>query len=319
MASPFLESVRRVIRTLHYSIRTEQSYLYWVRQYILFHGKRHPDEMSAVEVGQFLSYLANERHVAAATQNQALNALNFLYTKVLDRPIGELQGVTRAKRPKRLPVVLSRSEVERLLGQLSGRYLLMAKLMYGSGLRLMEVLRLRIKDVDFPQNAIMIRAGKGDKDRITVLPDSLLPYLQNQVERVRLLHQSDLESGFGEVSLPCALARKYPSASRQTGWQYLFPSDNRSPDPVSGRIKRHHLHRSSVQNAIKNAVRAAGIEKPASSHTLRHCFATHLLESGYDIRTVQELLGHKDVSTTMIYTHVLNRGGRGVRSPLDNG
>ena len=317
MASPFLESVRRVIRTLHYSIRTEQSYLYWIRKYILFHGKRHPEEMSVVEVGQFLSYLANERQVAAATQNQALNALNFLYTKVLDRPLGELQGVTRAKRPKRLPVILSRGEVDRLLKQLSGRYLLIAKLMYGSGLRLMEVLRLRIKDVDIHQHAIIVRAGKGDKDRITVLPDSLSSYIKNQTDRVRLLHQSDLDSGYGEVSLPYALARKYPSASYQAGWQYVFPSDNRSRDPLSGRVKRHHLHRSSVQNAIKNAVRAAAIEKPVSSHTLRHCFATHLLESGYDIRTVQELLGHKDVKTTQIYTHVLNRGGRGVRSPLD--
>lgn len=319
VTSPFIESVRRVIRTLHYSIRTEQSYVYWVRQYILFHGKRHPEEMSVIEVGQFLSYLANERHVAAATQNQALNALNFLYTKVLDRPLGELQGVTRAKRPKRLPVILSRSEVERLFKQLSGRYLLVAKLMYGSGLRLMEVLRLRIKDVDFQQHAIIVRAGKGDKDRITVLPDALLPYLQNQTEQVRLLHQSDLDSGYGEVSLPYALARKYPSAPFQAGWQYVFPSDNRSRDPNSGRVKRHHLHRSSVQNAVRNAVRASGIEKPVSSHTLRHCFATHLLESGYDIRTVQELLGHKDVKTTQIYTHVLNRGGRGVRSPLDAG
>ena len=231
----------------------------------------------------------------------------------------EIGPFKRARRPKRLPVILSRREVDRLLAQLSGRYLLMAKLMYGSGLRLMEVLRLRIKDVDIHQHAVMVRAGKGDKDRITVLPDSLLPYIQNQTEKARLLHQSDLDSGYGEVSLPYALARKYPAASYQAGWQYVFPSDNRSRDPVSGRIKRHHLHRSSVQNAIKNAVRAAGFEKPVSSHTLRHCFATHLLESGYDIRTVQELLGHKDVKTTQIYTHVLNRGGRGVRSPLDSG
>jgi len=316
--SPFLNSVSRVIRTLHYSIRTEQSYLSWIRQYILFHKKRHPSEMSVVEVGEFLSYLANERHVSASTQNQALNALNFLYTKVLDQPLGELQGVVRAKRPKRLPVVLSRKEVTLLLDRLSGEYLLMAKLMYGSGLRLMEVLRLRVKDVDFSRHAIIVRAGKGDKDRITVLPDSLEPYLRNQLEHVRLLHKTDLEAGFGETSMPYALARKYPNAAFMTGWQYVFPSDNRARDPRSGRIKRHHIHRSSVQNAIKNAVRQAGIEKPASSHTLRHCFATHLLEDGYDIRTLQELLGHKDVSTTMIYTHVLNRGGRGVRSPLDS-
>lgn len=318
MSSHFLESVSRVIRTLHYSIRTEQAYLYWIRQYILYHGKRHPEDMSVVEVGEFLSYLANERRVAAATQNQALNALNFLYSKILNQPLGELQGVARAKRPKRLPVVLSMEEVNHLLDQLSGQYLLMAKLMYGSGLRLMEVLRLRVKDIDFSMHAIIVRAGKGDKDRITVLPDSLIPYLHNQIERVRLLHKSDLDAGYGEVSLPFALARKYPQAPFQTGWQYVFPSDNRSRDPDSGMLKRHHIHRSSVQNAIKNAVRASGIEQPASSHTLRHCFATHLLESGTDIRTLQELLGHKDVSTTMIYTHVLNRGGRGVRSPLDN-
>jgi integron integrase len=305
------------MRTLHYSIRTEQSYLSWIRQFILFHHKRHPSEMGGSEVGEFLSYLANERHVSASTQNQALNALNFLYTKVLGQPLGDLQGVVRAKRPKRLPVVLSRQEVARLLDRLSGEYQLMARLMYGSGLRLMEVLRLRIKDIDFDRHAVIVRAGKGDKDRITVLPESLEPYLRNQLEHARLLHQADLEAGFGETSLPWALARKYPNAAFQTGWQYVFPSNSRARDPHSGRIKRHHIHHTSVQNAIKNAVRSAGIEKPASSHTLRHCFATHLLEDGYDIRTVQELLGHKDVSTTMIYTHVLNRAGRGVRSPLD--
>jgi len=319
MESPFLNSVRRTIRTLHYSIRTEQAYLSWIRQYILFHNKRPPSEMSVAEVGEFLSHLANERQVSAATQNQALNALNFLYTKVLDRPLGELQGVVRAKRPQRLPVVLSQNEVNLLFAHLSGVYLLMAKLMYGSGLRLMEVLRLRIKDVDFSRHAIVVRAGKGDKDRITVLPDSLVPYLENQLEHARLLHQTDREAGFGEASLPHALARKYPNTPFQTGWQYVFPAANRVRDPRSGRIKRHHIHRSSSQNAIKNAVRQAGLEKPASSHTLRHCFATQLLESGYDIRTVQELFGHKDVSTTMIYTNVLNRGGRGVRSPLDAG
>lgn len=317
MSSAFIESVRRVIRTLHYSIRTEQAYLSWIRQYILYHKKRHPGEMSVIEVGEFLSYLANERQVAAATQNQALNALNFLYSRVLNQPLGELQGVARAKRPKRLPVVLSRDEVTRLLDQLSGQHLLIAKLMYGSGLRLMEVLRLRIEDVDFSMQAIIVRAGKGDKDRITVLPESLTVYIKNQIDRVRLLHKSDVEAGFGEVSLPYALARKYPQAPFQTGWQYVFPSHSRARDPLSGKIKRHHIHRSSVQNAIKNAVRASGIEKPASCHTLRHSFATHLLETGTDIRTLQELLGHKDVSTTMIYTHVLNKGGRGVRSPLD--
>jgi len=317
MSSAFLDSVHRVIRTLHYSIRTEQSYLSWTRQYIFYHGKWHPEKMAAVEVGEFLSYLANERHVAAATQNQALNALNFLYSKVLNQPLGELHGVVRAKRPKRLPVVLSKQEVSQLLGQLSGQYLLMAKLMYGSGLRLMEVLRLRVKDVDFSMHAIIVRAGKGDKDHIAILPECLTAHLKNQIDRIRLLHKSDLDAGFGEVSLPYALSRKYPQAPFQTGWQYVFPSDNRSKDPQSGKFKRHHIHRSSLQNVIKNAVQASGIEKPASSHTLRHSFATHLLESGTDIRTLQELLGHKDVSTTMIYTHVLNKGGCGVRSPLD--
>ena len=317
MSSAFLDSVRRVIRTLHYSIRTEQAYIFWIKRFILFNNKQHPAEMSDTEVGNFLSYLANERHVAAATQNQALNALNFLYNRVLDQPLGELNGVARAKRPKRLPVVLTHSEVTRLFEHLSGRYLLMAKIMYGSGLRLMEVLRLRIKDVDFSMHSIIIRSGKGNKDRITMLPESLSEYLKNQIDHARLLHKSDIDAGFGEVSLPYALARKYPQAPLQTGWQFVFPSDNRARDPRSGKIRRHHLHRSSLQNAIKNAVRASGIEKPASSHSLRHSFATHLLESGTDIRTLQELLGHKDVSTTMIYTHVLNKGGRGVRSPLD--
>ena len=317
MQSPFLDSVRRIIRTLHYSIRTEQAYLYWIKQYILYHKKRHPDEMSAVEVGDFLSYLANERSVSASTQNQALNALNFLYTRVFNRPLGELQDVTRARRPIRLPVVLSRNEVSKLFDKLSGTYLLMAKLLYGSGLRLMEVMRLRIKDIDFDRHAIIVRAGKGNKDRITVLPDSLVPFLQNQLDRARLMHKDDLAAGFGETSLPHALSRKYPNAAFETGWQYVFPAMSRARDPRSGRYKRHHLHRSTLQKAIRNAVKATGIEKPVSSHTLRHCFATHLLESGYDIRTLQELLGHKDVKTTQIYTHVLNRGGRGVRSPLD--
>jgi integron integrase len=318
MSSAFLDSVRRAIRTLHYSIRTEQAYLSWIKQYILFHGKRHPQDMSVVEVGEFLSYLANERNVAAATQNQALNALNFLYKRVLNQPLGELQGVTRAKRPKRLPVVLSADEINRLFNHLSGQHLLLAKLMYVSGMRLMETLHLRVKDIYFSMRAIIIRAGKGNKDRITVLPECLTADMKNQIERIRLLHKSDLKSGFGEASLPFALSRKYPQAPFQIGWQYVLPSQNRACDPRSGKIKRHHIHRSSIQNAIKNAVRSSGIEKPASSHTLRHSFATHLLETGTDIRTLQELLGHKDVSTTMIYTHVLNKGGRGVRSPLDS-
>ena len=274
--------------------------------------------MTVVEVGEFLSYLANERHVTAATQNLALNALNFLYNRVLNCPLGDLQDVTRAKRPKRLPVVLSRKEVLLLLDQLSGTRLLMAKLMYGSGMRLMELLRLRIKDIEFNQRAIIVRAGKGNKDRITVMPLALIPYMENQLELARLLHKTDLEAGYGEASLPYALARKYPNAPYETGWQYVFPAANRARDPRSGRIKRHHINRSTLQKTIRNAARSARFEKPVSSHTLRHSFATHLLESGTDIRTLQELLGHKDVSTTMIYTHVLNRGGCGVRSPLDS-
>ena len=270
MPSPFLEEVRRVIRTLHYSIRTEKSYIYWIRFYIVFHNKRHPRDMAVEEIGAFLSYLANERKIAAATQNQALNALNFLYKRVIGIPLGELQGVARAKRPKRLPVVLSRTEVIQLMSQFSGDYLLMARMMYGSGLRLMELLRLRIKDIDFHRKLITVRAGKGDKDRITILPEMLVPYLENQIERVVLLHKSDIEAGFGETSMPFALARKYPNAARQPGWQFVFPSAQRAPDPYTGKIKRHHLHRSSLQNAVKNAVRAAGLMKPVSSHTLRH-------------------------------------------------
>jgi integron integrase len=312
MESSFLNSVRRSIRTLHYSIRTEQAYLSWIRQYILFHNKRHPSGMGVAEVGKFLSYLANERHVSAATQNQALNALNFLYTQVLGLPLGDLQGVARAKRPKRLPVVLTQREINLLLDHLSSAYLLMAKLMYGSGLRLMEVLRLRIKDVDFERHAIVVRAGKGDKDRITVLPDSLVPYLRIQLEHVRLLHKTDLEAGFGETSLPYALARKYPNAPFQAGWQYVFPAANRAREPRSGRIKRHHIHRSSVQNAVRHAVRQAGLEKPASSHSygtvLQRCVWNRVLTSARY---------RNCLATRMIYTHVLNRGDRGVRSPLD--
>jgi len=319
MSSPFLDSVRRAIRVRHYSVRTERSYLHWIRRYILFHKKRHPVDMGDTEVAGFLSWLASERKVSASTQNQALNALNFLYAKVLDRPIGELHGVVRARRPKRLPVVLAREEVDRLLQQLTGRHWLIASLMYGSGLRLMEALRLRVKDVDLSMRSITVREGKGGKDRVTILPNALSAHLEAQIGTVRSLHQRDLEAGFGTVSLPGALARKYPGAEYEFGWQFLFPSDRRSRDPESGVVRRHHLYHTSMQRAVKQAVRKAGIIKPASSHTLRHSFATHLLEGGYDIRTVQELLGHSDVKTTMIYTHVLNRGGRGVRSPLDRG
>lgn len=282
----------------------------------MFHKKQHPATLGEAEVAQFLSFLANEGQVASATQNLALNALVFLYKVVLERPLGEIAGIVRAKKPQRLPVVLTRSEVAALLKQLEGEYWLMASLMYGSGLRVMECVRLRIKDIEFSQRAIIVRDGKGDKDRVTMLPDPLIPPLQIQIEQVRMTHQRDLEAGFGAVYLPHALERKYPNAREETGWQYVFSARKRSVDPRSGVERRHHVHVDTVQKAVKQAVRQSGIEKPASCHSLRHSFATHLLENGYDIRTVQELLGHKDVRTTQIYTHILNRGGNAVRSPL---
>ena len=274
--------------------------------------------MTVVEVGEFLSYLANERHVTAATQNLALNALNFLYNRVLNCPLGDLQGVTRAKRPKRLPVVLSRKEVLLLLDQLSGTRLLMAKLMYGSGMRLMELLRLRIKDIDFNLNELVVRAGKGDNDRRTILPELLIPQLKRQIEKAKIkLEENMLVKGFTGASLPEALERKYPNAPKELAWQFIFPSRKPAIDPRSGKLKQHYRHESFLQKAVKNAIKKTPITKNASCHTFRHSFATHLLEDGYDIRTVQELLGHKDVRTTMIYTHVLNRNKFNVRSPLD--
>jgi integron integrase len=275
-----------------------------------------PINLGEAEVAQFLSFLANEGEVAAATQNLALNALVFLYKVVLERPLAEIAGVVRVKKPQRLPVVLTRSEVAALLKQLEGEYWLMASLMYGSGLRVMECIRLRIKDIEFSGRAIIVRDGKGDKDRVTMLPDPLTPHLMAQIEQARIMHQRDLELGFGAVYLPYALERKYPNASKETGWQYIFPARKRSVDPRSGLERRHHVHVDTVQKAIKQAVRQSGLEKPANCHSLRHSFATHLLENGYDIRTVQDLLGHKDVRTTQIYTHILNRGGNAVRSPL---
>ncbi len=314
--SPFLEQVRRAIRVRHYSIRTERSYVDWVRRFILFHGKRHPAEMGEREVADFLTWLAVQRKVAPATQNQALNALVFLYRHVLERPLGELGPVTRAKRQRRLPVVLSHDEVRALLRHLEGVHWLCACLMYGSGLRLTECLRLRVKDLDFRQRAILVRHGKGGKDRVVTLPDELIKPLQRHLEGVKNIHEKDLADGFGEVWLPYALARKYPGAGKSWGWQYVFPATRRSIDPYSGKERRHHLDETALQKAVKHAVRKAGILKPASCHTLRHSFATHLLERGMDIRTVQEQLGHADVRTTQIYTHVLQRGGNAVRSPL---
>ena len=311
-----LDQVRDAIRLKHYSIRTEEAYLNWIKRYIFFHGVRHPAEMGAAEVEAFLTHLAVKENVAASTQNQALSALLFLYRQVLHQELGPLDAL-RAKRPKRLPTVLTKEEALRLIGCLSGTHQLMAKLIYGSGIRLMECLRLRVNDLEFERRAIIVRDGKGAQDRVTVLPDSLIPLLQEHLQRVKALHEQDLAQDFGSVYLPDALARKYPNADREWGWKYVFPASSLSPDPRSGVVRRHHLHESSLQKAIKEAARLAGIVKPVGPHTLRHCFATHLLEAHYDIRTVQELLGHKDVKTTMIYTHVLQRGGLAVRSPLD--
>jgi integron integrase len=312
-----IDRVRDAIRSRHYSRRTEKTYWYWIRWFIRFHGMRHPAEMGGAEVQSFLSWLATERDVAAATQNQALSALLFLYQKVLGQELPWLDGISRAKRPVRLPAVLSEAEVRRLLGGLHGVKWLMASLLYGSGLRQIECLTLRVKDVNFAYRQILVRDAKGGKDRVTMLPEGVIEPLQEHLGRVRLLHRRDLAEGFGEVSLPHALARKYPRAGYEWGWQFVFPSKNRSTDPATGVIRRHHVYPDTLHRAIKRAAAAAAIIKPVSCHTLRHSFATHLLERGQDIRTVQELLGHSDVSTTMIYTHVLNRGARGVKSPLD--
>ena len=320
MARPkkLLDQVREATRTLHYSIRTEDAYVGWVRRFVLFHGKRHPLEMGEAEVGAFLTHLAVEERIAASTQNQALSALLFLYRVVLERPLDERLGeVVRAKRPERLPLVLSREEVRAVMAHLDGQPALMAGLLYGAGLRLMECVRLRVKDVDFEQRHLVVRDGKGQKDRVTLLPEALRDPLARQIERALALHAQDLAEGFGRVYLPDALARKYPDADRKPGWQYVFPASKRGVDPRSGVERRHHYAESALQRAVKQAVRRAGVVKPASCHTFRHSFATHLLESGHDIRTVQELLGHKDVRTTMIYTHVLQGGPLGVRSPID--
>jgi len=312
-----IEEVRRKLRTRHYSLRTEQAYVGWIRRFILANGKRHPDGMGEVEVERFLSTLATEGDVAAGTQNQALSALLFLYRHVLRVDLPWMATVVRAKRPRRVPTVLSRDEVQRLLAAMDGRTWLLASLLYGTGMRLLECLRLRVKDIDFARNAIVVRDGKGGKDRHTVLPRKLVDPLQREIERARLLHEQDLAAGFGEVWLPHALARKYPNAPRAFGWQYVFAAAKLAHDPHAGRKRRHHFDDAVLSRAIKRACQLAAIAKPVSAHTLRHSFATHMIEAGYDIRTVQELLGHKDVATTQIYTHVLNRGAGGVLSPLD--
>jgi len=312
-----IERLRDAIRIRHYSRRTEKTYWYWIRYFVLFHGKRHPAGMGAPEVTAFLSWLATERNVAAATQNQALSALLFLYKEVLGIDLPWLGDLVRAQRPVRIPAVLSEAEVRRLLDCVSGVARLMVGPLYGSGLRQIECLSLRVKDVDFAYRQVLVRDGKGARDRVTMLPENLVQPLQQRLGRVRALHGRDVKEGFGEVRLPHALARKYPRAARQWAWQYVFPSGNRSADPENGVVRRHHVHPDTLSRAVSRAARAAGIEKRVSCHTLRHSFATHLLERGYDIRTVQELLGHSDVCTTMIYTHVMNRGARGVKSPLD--
>ena len=312
-----LDQVRDVLRVKHYSYRTEQSYLNWIKRFILYHQKRHPLELGEKEIYNYLTYLAQKAEVAASTQNQALNAIVFLYREVLRKELGDFGSFAQAKRPKRLPVVFTQPEVKQVLSLLEGDCRLMAGLLYGAGLRLMECLRLRVKDLDFGYHQITVRDGKGEKDRVTMMPQSLIQGLTIQVEKVKRLHEIDLMEGFGTVHLPYALATKYPSAAKELGWQFLFPSVKRSKDPRSGVEQRHHFDETSLQRAVKQAIRQAGIHKHASCHTFRHSFATHLLENGYDIRTVQELLGHSDVRTTMIYTHVLNKGGLGVKSPLD--
>jgi len=312
-----LEEVRRVIRARHYSRRTEEAYVHWIRRFVLFHGRRHPREMGSSEVSAFLSSLANEGQVAAATQNQALAATLFLYKAVLGVELPWMGEIARAKRPRRLPVVLTRQEVHALLGKLDGAHALMARLMYGTGLRMMECLRLRVKDVDLARRELIVREGKGGKDRITMFPSSLVEAMSAHLDQVQAVHRADRAAGVAGVELPAALERKKPSAGTEWGWHWIFPQSHLARDPRSGVLRRHHAYDQTFQRAVKRAAFRAGIAKPVSSHTFRHSFATHLMEAGYDIRTVQELLGHKDVSTTMIYTHVLNRGGRGVVSPLD--
>jgi integron integrase len=313
-----LERVRAAIRTKHYSIRTEEAYVTWSKRYILFHGKKHPSAMGAEEINAFLTHLAVDRNVSASTQNQALSAILFLYREVLNETVGWITDIVKASRSRRLPVVLTREEVVRILERLGGLERIVGELLYGTGLRVVEGLRLRVKDLDFAKSSILVRDGKGRKDQHTMLPDLLSGPLTDHLGGVRSLHDADLAAGFGSVYLPYALERKYPSASREWAWQYVFPAQRMSVDPRSGVRRRHHLDERIVQRAFAGALRSAGIAKSASVHTLRHSFATHLLEDGYDIRTVQELLGHADVKTTMIYTHVLiQNGGRRVRSPLD--
>jgi integron integrase len=314
-----LEQYSEALRNRHYSLRTEETYVGWVRQFILYHNKRHPREMGVAEINDFVTHLVNQKSVSASTQNQAISAILFLYRNVLLIQLDENALLPiRPGKPKRIPTVLSRTEAKKVIAQMDGIYKLMTQLMYGSGLRLMEVMRLRVKDLDFGNRQILVRDGKGENDRITMFPDILVEPLRIHIQYVRELHNKDLALGFGTVYLPYALDRKYPNAGHEFAWQYVFPAPELSSDPISGVIRRHHLNESGLQKAVKLAARKAKMDKPVSPHTFRHSFATHLLENGYDIRTVQELLGHKDVKTTMIYTHVLNRGGLAVKSPLDS-
>ena len=314
-----LDAVRAEIRLRRYSYRTETAYVDWIHRFVVFHGKRHPREMGGSEVSEFLSHLARDRNVAAATQNQALAAILFLYKRVLNVKLPWIADVVRASRPKRLPTVLSQRDAQRVLANLQGPYWLIGALFYGSGLRLTEALRLRVKDLELSNCRVIVRDGKGNKDRVTIVPASLIPHLRAHLEKVRELHDQAIRQGFGGVNLPFALERKYPHAHLQWGWQYVFPAARPSADPRTGIRRRHHVFEDSVQRHVRNAARAAGINKPVSPHTFRHSFATHLLENGYDIRTVQELMGHKDVSTTQIYTHVMAKGKNSVKSPFDFG
>jgi integron integrase len=312
-----MDEVREVVRLRHLSIRTEEAYCAWIRRFILFHGKRHPGELGVAEIRQFLTHLAVNKNVAASTQNQAFNALLFLYRQVLKLELPKIDGVERARTTRHLPAVFTHGEAMSIIAHLDPTYALIGGLLYGSGLRLMEAVRLRVKDLDFERREITVREAKGERERRTMMPEKLVDPLKVHINRVRQLHEEDVRQGYGEVYLPHALERKYPKAASELGWQYVFPSTKRSFDPRSGKERRHHIAEDNVQRGVKKALQKAGVHKHAGCHTFRHSFATRLLESGYDIRTVQELLGHKDVRTTMIYTHVLNRGGLGVKSPLD--
>ena len=313
-----LDQVRSVLRVKHYSYRTEQSYIHWIKRYIYFNNKIHPKELDGNNISKFITHLALKEKVSSSTQNQALCALVFLYKQVFGLDLGEFPEIHWAKKPKKIPVVFSKSEVLKVLENLSGNHWIMAMLLYGSGLRLNECLQLRVKDVDFDYKQITVRDGKGDKDRVTILPEKLINPLKDQISYVKALFEKDIKEGYNSVYMPFALEKKYPHAGKELGWRFVFPSENISNDPRSNIKRRHHIHESVLPKAVKRAIRKSDITKQASCHTFRHSFATHLLEDGYDIRTVQELLGHSNVKTTMIYTHVMNKGGLGVKSPADN-